>query len=248
MATAPASVPNLPDPVGRVLEDFVEAAREAFGSDLRSVVLFGSAAEDALRPTSDVNTVVVLRAFDRAKADRLREPLRVAYAAVRLRAMFLLEGEIPPAAAAFAQKFADIRRRRRVLWGPDPFAELAVPRDAQVARLRQVLLNLTIRLRHLYVSRSLREEQLARVVAEAAGPLRTCAANLLELEGRPARSPGDALARVVTELDGADSPDALNRLEAIRDGRVVGAGVAGDLLFRMLRWATGIRARAAELG
>src|SRR5205814_10126239 len=111
-----------PTPVGRVLHDFVEAARDAFGPDLRAVVLFGSAAEGALRPTSDVNVILVLGAFDRARADRLREPLRVAQAAVRLGAMFLLHDDIQPAAAAFAQTFLDVLRRRRVLWGADPAA------------------------------------------------------------------------------------------------------------------------------
>ena len=112
---------DLTRPERRILDEFVEAAREAFGPDLHSVVLFGSAAEGALRPTSDINLILVLRAFDRARADRLREPLRVAYAAARLSVMFLLLEEIESAASDFAQKFSDVSRRRRVLWGPDPF-------------------------------------------------------------------------------------------------------------------------------
>jgi hypothetical protein len=46
---------NLPPRVQEVLRDFVEAARGAFGPDLRAVVLYGSAAEGRLRATSDVN-------------------------------------------------------------------------------------------------------------------------------------------------------------------------------------------------
>jgi len=238
---------DLPQPERRILHEFVEDAREAFGPDLHSVVLFGSAAEGAWRPTSDINVILALRAFDRARADRLREPLRLAYAAARLSVMFLLLEEIQSAVSDFAQKFSDVRRRRRVLWGPDPFADLAVPRQAQIVRLHQVLLNLTIRLRNLYVSQSLREEQLARAVAEASGPLRTCAANLLELEGRPAETPGDALGRVVAETAGADSRDALAQLEAIRDGHVLALGVSGNVLFRMLEWGKAMGERAAAL-
>ena len=238
---------DLHQPERRILDEFVEAARDAFGPDLHSVVLFGSAAEGAWRPTSDINVILVLRAFDRARADRLREPLRVAYAAARLSVMFLLLEEIQSAVSDFAQKFSDVRRRRRVLWGPDPFAGLTVPRQAQIVRLHQVLLNLTIRLRNLYVSRSLRDEQLARAVADASGPLRTCATNLLELEGRPAGAPGDALGQVVAELDGADSREVLAQLEAIRDGRVQAPGVAGNVLFRMLEWGKSMGERAAAL-
>ena len=238
---------GLPQPERRILDEFVEVAREALGPDLHSVVLFGSAAEGALRPTSDINLILVLRAFDRARADRVREPLRVAYAAARLSVMFLLLDEIQSAASDFAQKFSDVRRRRRVLWGPDPFAGLTVSRQAQIVRLHQVLLNLTIRLRNLYVSRSLREEQLARAVAETSGPLRTCAANLLELEGRTAGAPGDALGQVVAETGGADSREALAQLDAIRDGRVLAPGVAGNVLFRMLEWGKAMGERAAAL-
>jgi len=238
---------DLPQPERRILDEFVEAARESFGADLHSVVLFGSAAEGALRPTSDINLILVLRAFDRVRADQLREPLRVAYAAARLSVMFLLRDEIESAASDFAQKFSDVRRRRRVLWGPDPFAGLTVPRQAQIVRLHQVLLNLTIRLRNLYVSRSLREEQLSRAVAEASGPLRTSAANLLELERRPAGAPGEALGQVVSETGGADSREALAQLEAIRDGRVLAPGVAGNVLFRMVEWSKAMGERAAAL-
>src|SRR5262245_27605657 len=134
-----------------VLGRFVEEAKAAFGGDLVSVVLYGSAAEDALRRTSDVNVIVVTRRFDPAAAEGLRGGLGLAAAAIRLRAMFLLEGEVADAAAAFAVKFDDVVRRWRVLFGRDPFAGLEVPRAAAIARLRQVSLNLLLRLRNAWV-------------------------------------------------------------------------------------------------
>jgi predicted nucleotidyltransferase len=140
---------DLPEDVVRVLDEFVAAARAAFGDDLVSVLLYGSAAEGAVRATSDVNVILVLSSFVPAKADRLRDPLRTAYAAVKLSAMFLLRDEVAAAAQSFAQKFADVLRRRRVLYGEDPFSTISIPREALVARLNQVLLNLTLRMRAL---------------------------------------------------------------------------------------------------
>jgi predicted nucleotidyltransferase len=61
--------------VTRVLDAFVSAAQSSFGPDLVSVVLFGSAAEDRMRATSDVNVIVLLRSFDPVKGRSLREPL-----------------------------------------------------------------------------------------------------------------------------------------------------------------------------
>jgi hypothetical protein len=168
---------------------FVDAAVATLGPDLRSIVLFGSGAEGRLRATSDVNLMLVLRRFDLARADGLREPLRVAQTTARLAPMFVLESELGEAATAFANKFTDIEQRHRVLHGDDPLAGLAIPRAAAIARLRQVLLNTVLRLRGRYLAQSPNEARLAVVVADLAGPLRAAAATMLSLEGKPAASP-----------------------------------------------------------
>lgn len=244
--TGPA--PGLPAVVERVLADFVDAARSAFADDLVSVVLFGSAAEGRLRATSDVNLVVVLRAFSAASAERLTEALRVAQAAVRLAPMFVLDSEIEAAAEAFAAKFADIRRRRRVLLGADPFAALAIPRWAEIARVRQVLLNLTLRTRAAYAAHSDHEDQLARLVADSAGPLRTCAAALLELTGRPPGPPRAALEQAAEEAGGQDYRETLARISESREGGRLPPGQAGPTLFRLMELAERLRAWAEGLG
>src|SRR5262245_27058947 len=98
---------SLAPAVERALSDFVAAAERAFGGALRSVVLFGSGAEERLRATSDVNVMIVLAGFDPERATLMSEPLSVAAAAIRLRPMFVLESELHAAADAFAVKFAD---------------------------------------------------------------------------------------------------------------------------------------------
>ena len=235
---------NLPAAVSQALGAFVEAARAVFGEELCSVVLFGSAVEGRLRPTSDVNVLVLLSAFDRAKADRLREPLRTAHAAIRLSAMFLLEAELQPAIEAFAVKFGDIARRHQTLFGGDPFATIAVPRAAAITRLKQTLLNLALRAREAYIARSLREEQLVAAIAEMAGPLRACAATLVELQGGAAASPKAALEQVAAQLmPGAEGTALMTQITDARTTSALPPGTAGatfcgltDLAQRM--WQT----------
>ena len=70
------------------LESFVASARGTFADDLRCVVLFGSAAEDRLRATSDVNLIVVLRRFDDQCAAAFAGRQEPGWTAARLRAMF----------------------------------------------------------------------------------------------------------------------------------------------------------------
>jgi predicted nucleotidyltransferase len=238
---------DLPAEVGRSLATFVEAAREAFGDQLASVVLFGSAVEGRLRATSDVNVIVVLRAFDRERASRLGAPYRTAAAAIRLDAMFILQSELPAAMEAFAVKFADVLRRRRVLFGPDPFADLRPSRQAELLRVRQVLLNLALRLRRSYLVDGTREEQMILDVADAAGPLRAAAAALLELEGRKVDSGKTALAMVAAALPGGPWEDLLGVLSAARETRTLPAGSAGAAVSRLSELAALLAQRAAAL-
>jgi predicted nucleotidyltransferase len=238
----------LPEQVTSVLTEFIDSAKAAFGGALRSVVLYGSGAEDKLRPTSDVNLILMLAEFTQEQADQLREPLRLAQAAINLRAMFLLESELKPATEAFAVKFADIARRRRVLYGDDPFAGVSVSRDDAIFRLKQTLLNLTLRMREAYIARSLRPEQLAALIADVAGPLRSCASTLLELEGTPAPSAKDALEKVAASLPGAPaSADEIRLISEAREGHALPQGTAAPALFHIIDLARSMWARAAAL-
>jgi predicted nucleotidyltransferase len=244
------SYQDLPSNVAQVLTDFCAAASQAFGEELRAVVLYGSAAEARLRPTSDVNLLLVLSHFEQTSAAQLREPLRLGQAAVKLTVMFLLEAELAAAAEAFAVKFADILQRHRLLYGADPFIDLVIPRAAELMRLKQTLLNLTLRWREAFVARGLREEQLAAVVAEAAGPLRACAAMLLTLEGASAGSPKEALEQVAASLrlNGAESGTPLLALiTQARQDRLLPPGAATATLFQLIELAQAMRKRAAAL-
>lgn len=238
---------GLPGVVAQGLGELVESAKEALGPDLASVVLFGSAAEGRLRATSDVNLILVLSRFDVGRIDALRDPLRSARALIRLECMLILEDEVAAAAEAFAVKFSDIRERHKLLWGKDPFKDLAPSRPAMLARLRQTLLNFILRGRERYALVSLREEQLAPVVADSAGPLRSAAALILQLEGRDAPSPKAALEVLAGELDAAKYRDALASLSRARDAAALPAGVARPTLLALIDLAQELRRRAERL-
>jgi hypothetical protein len=239
---------SLPAVVDRSIQDFVAAARSAFGTDLVSAVLYGSAAEGRMRATSDVNMLLVLTRFEQSAADNMREPLRLARATVEMHAMFILEAEIAEAMEAFAVKFADISARHRVLYGSDPFAHLNPPRDALVRRLRQVLLNLQLRLRERYVLTSLREEQLALAIADAAGPLRSGAASLLQLEGaKAATSPKEALEQVVKSFGDPALEAALHEMSIARETSELPPGRAAPALLSLIEITQRLRERTNRL-
>jgi hypothetical protein len=178
----------------------------------------------------------VLKRFDQALADRLREPLRFAHAAIELNAMFMLESEVPLAMDAFAVKFSDIQHRHRVLHGSDPFASVAVSDAALLRRLKQVLLNQQIRLRERYI-----------LIADAAPPLRASAASILQLEGTPAPSPKKALERVVTALNDPAFTEVLAAMTKVRGGERLEPGQAPAILIDLMRLIEALRQRVDRL-
>jgi predicted nucleotidyltransferase len=238
-----AIIDQLPEPVRAGLGAFTAAARQVFADDLVSVVLFGSGAEARLRETSDVNVIVVLARLDPARLKLIGDAYRLAHAAIRLSAMFILESEVAVASEAFAVKFADIAARHVVLEGKDPFGGLTISHEASVRRLRQVLVNLVLRLRERYALASLYDDQMALAAAEAVGPLRACAATLLTLEGGAPVAPREALQRV------ADAAGAGAALAAITEARERGAATTGGgaALLGAIEIAMGIEARAKRL-
>ena len=230
----------------RGLADLVAATRQALGDTLESIVLFGSAAEGRLRAASDVNVIFVLTRFEPARADALRDAVRVAQAAIRLAPMILLRDEIPHAASAFAVKFADIVRRHRVLYGDDPFADLAIPRERLLARLLPVLLNLRLRLRAAYVTRAF-DDQLVAVIVHAAGALRSAAATLRELEGQPRLSPRESLAEIVTELGVPRFADVVKHVSAARESGVLPPAVPPQAVLALIDLTASMYDRASRL-
>lgn len=209
---------DLPPDIEKVLTGFLDQARLALGPRLQSAVLYGSAAEGRLRPTSDVNLLLVLSEFIADEAQSLGSILEFSRAAIDLQVMFLLEKEIPTASELFAVKFLDISRRRKVLLGIDPFAGLEISRPALIARLRQVLLNHLLRLRSAYVSSAKSAHNLMEVLSDSAAPLRAAAGAILELRQQPAENPRDALFQIGRELRDDGYLRALEAISSSREG------------------------------
>jgi hypothetical protein len=245
---APLPAPQLPEITRKIIDEFLEAARTAFGENLRSVVLHGSAAEGALRPTSDLNLILVLDAFDPSQAERIRPSMRLAQSTIQLNAMFLLSNELPAAMRSFAPKFADVLRRRVVLFGVDPFAELTIPRDAELQQLRQQLLNITLRMRAVFTARGAREEQLAIFLARAIGPIRKLTDSFLRLENMPAISPQEALQKIGSELGVTDWSKVVDELDKIQTAQIGSNGLATQAFLKVLECVEKMRTKAETIG
>jgi predicted nucleotidyltransferase len=211
--------PDLPPSVREVLDEFFEALVRVLERRLRCVLLFGSAAEGRLRPTSDLNLLVMAERFTATDLEALRLPLQSGRAAAGLTVLMLEAAEFVDACEAFAMKFADIKVRHRVLYGENPFAAIVISRQAELRRLRQVLLNLKLRLRERYTLDGDRPERVARALADMTGPIRVAAATLLALRDGVERAPQPALQEFCAEPRWAA---CLGGLSTVHRGEVLG--------------------------
>lgn len=236
----------MPDQVREVLGVFVDAAKEVFGPTLRSIILFGSAAEGRLRKTSNINLIVFLSELEPPRLAQLRPALRVAHAAAGIEPMFVLESEAPVFIENLGLKSTDVLRTRTVLFGSDPFLGLELSRDLVLRQLTQAVFQLRLRLRNQYVSRGMREEQLAIAIADAAGPLRSIAAAVLELDRIPFESRKAALEVLVKELRSPDT-DVLARISEARERAALPPGIADAVLLQLLALCDRIDLRLKEL-
>jgi predicted nucleotidyltransferase len=236
----PELAKDLPPPVATILQEFVAALVDTL--PLESVILFGSAAEGRLRPTSDVNLLVIARHWTLEQLDALRTPLRSGRAAAGLTVMFLKSTELAAAVESFAVKFADIKARHRVLLGRSPFDSMQITREAALRRVPQVLLNLELRLRERYVIEGDRDESLEHMIAEATGPLRASAATLLLLRDERTLAPKAALEQLF-----ADRHASLEALSAVHRGEDLPAGAARTLLGEVLSLITDLAALGRTL-
>ncbi|HLY58593.1 MAG TPA: hypothetical protein VKS60_23730, partial [Stellaceae bacterium] len=181
---------------------------------------------------------------DPARLEAIGGAYRLAHAAINLSALFILKSEIATASEAFAVKFFDIAARHRVLFGPDVFAGIIVEREAAKRRLRQVVINLTLRLRERLALAGPYADRLTLAAADAVGPLRASAALLLSLESGATLAPREALA--VVAKDCGKEP-ALAALVQARSGGDVPEGGAVAAVMDAIEIAGLIGLRADRL-
>jgi predicted nucleotidyltransferase len=211
---------DLPPDIAATLDEFRAKSVDAFGDSLKSLLLFGSAAEGRLRATSDVNLVMVFSQLDLERVKAWRPQVELLVAAIDLQPLILLEDEIAAAAEAFAVKYFDILHRRRVLHGTDPFATLKISEEALQRRVSQVLLNLAMRLRHTMLFGN--DARRTHALVDAIGPLRASAVALLELMRQPLKEPREAL------LSFAAQHGATALIEQLQALRISGDPVVAD--------------------
>lgn len=209
----------------RSLNEFVEKLKAAAGSNLKSVVLYGSAAAgDFVSSRSDLNLICVL---EQAGADDLKK-LHTALA------WWAKQGQRPPLLFArseivrtldvFAIEWLDIQSHRRVLFGEDPVAGLQVPMDLHRVEVERELRTQLLHLRQSFAMQRNGREALA-LLANSISTFATLFRHVrMALGETPAATKREDIERLAARF-GFDAGPFLAIFE-IREGRSAGGDAA----------------------
>ena len=132
----------------KLIDEFIERLREAAGLNLKSVILYGSAAAGNYVPEhSDINLMCVLGDTSFAAIAALT-PTVIWWGKQKHHAPLLMTmEEIRRGADVFSIEYLDMKQHYRVLWGDDALKGLEIPMTFHRLQLEYELREKTILLR-----------------------------------------------------------------------------------------------------
>ena len=134
------------------LTDLVTRLKNAAGSNLLSVILYGSAATEEFHPGhSDLNVLCIMQSLGRDDLNKLHAASAWWAKKGHPAPLFFTLNELHHSADVFAIELLDIKAAHRVLHGEDVIASLHVPMDLHRLHVERELRNNMLRLRQHYM-------------------------------------------------------------------------------------------------
>jgi predicted nucleotidyltransferase len=187
-------------------EQLVEQLRAAFGSELRSVVLYGSAAAGEHIPKrSDYNVLVLVEALS---LERLRAAAAVSAAwgeAGNPPPMTLTVQEWRSSSDIFAMEYADIMERHKILYGDAPFDGITVdPGDLRL-QLEHEAMGKLLKLRQGVLAAGGDGRRLVELLAASLSTIMVIFRAVLRLESVAPSKDNIGLSQAVARTAGFDA-------------------------------------------
>ncbi len=203
------------------LTRLVEGLKEAHGSRLLSIVLYGSVVTGDFDPErSNYNVLVVLETITPADLRAARPVVEEWQARGHPLPLYFTREEIADAVDVFPMEFLDMSAAHRVLYGEDPFAGLDVPTLHLRHQLEYELRGKLIRLRELYIPASQSAERVMALMTDSIASFTVLFRHALRLFGlsEPPLKRREIVERLgdVLALDVAPFRAVLNLREAKR--------------------------------
>jgi predicted nucleotidyltransferase len=202
------------------LHELVEKLKHAAGSNLKSVVLYGSAASGEFHAKhSDLNVLCVLARLDGAEIEKLNPAAEWWSRKGHPAPLLFTQEELHDAADVFAIEMLDIQASHRVLHGEDVFAGLHVPMSLHRLQVEHDLRTNLIRLRQGYLLAPRELKSLLGLMTTSVSTFGALFRHALIALGQPAaKSKREAVDRLAKHL-GFDA-SGIHTILDVREGKL----------------------------
>lgn len=193
---------------------FSRSLVEVYGEDLRSVVLYGSAARGQFREgVSDLNVLALLRSSDAATIRRGSAVARKWVQEGNPPPLLLAEDEMRRSVDVFPIEYADIRDAHVVLHGADAFADLEIRDEHLRLQCERELKGKQIQLRERYLLAAEEPAELGELLTRSISTFLVLFRTVLRLSGDAVPTDPEAVVGAVAARAGF-APEPL--LEILR--------------------------------
>ncbi|HEY2379038.1 MAG TPA: nucleotidyltransferase domain-containing protein [Gemmatimonadaceae bacterium] len=212
-------------------EELVEQLRAAYGPDLRSVVLYGSAAAGEHIPKrSDYNILVLVETLP---LDRLRAAAAVARAwgeAGNPPPMTMTTREWRSSADVFAMEYADIIDRHKILFGENPFDGIRVdPKDLRL-QLEHEAMGKLLRLRQGVLASGGDDRRQTELLADSLSTIMVIFRAVLRLEGAVPAKDNIAVSQTVARNARFDATPFERVVRHVRGEQAIAPAEVGNVI------------------
>lgn len=213
------------------LDELVKQLRAAYGNDLRSVVLYGSAAAGEHIPKhSDYNVLVLVESLD---LDRLRAASAVAKAWAEggnPPPLTMTTGEWRSSADVFPMEYADILERNRVLHGDPPFDGIRVDLGDLRLQLEREAMGKLLRLRQGVLATGGDQKEQIELLAKSLSAVMVVFRAVVRLQGTSPATDNIVLSRAVAGYAGFDAAPFERVVQHVRGEKRLRTDEVGEVL------------------
>jgi hypothetical protein len=196
------------------LDELVSQLKAAFGNDLTSVVLYGSAAGGDHNPKrSDQNVLVIVKAVPMTAAKAIAATSRAWADAGNPAPLVFKEAEWRGSADVFPMEYADIIDRHRVLHGPSPVDGIRVSKDHLRLQLENETMGKLLHLRQAVLATAGDDKKLVELLGSTASAIMVIFRAVCRLHGE---SPAPDNVRLVEQVARLAQVDAAPFQKAVR--------------------------------
>jgi len=218
------------------LDELVSQLRTAYGTALRSIVLYGSAAAgEHIAKRSDYNVLVIVDALDPAHLAAASATARAWTESGNPAPLTMTMAEWRGSSDIFPMEYADILERHRVLHGDAPFDGIRVDTHDLRLQLEQEAMGKLLRLRQGVLASGNDQSRQIELLAASVSAIMIIFRAFLRLHGGTPPKDNIALSDEVAKRAGFDAT-AFNRVvRHVRGEAPLKSAEAGDVLGGYLR-------------